>query len=107
LSRKKNVEEAARRRSLKVVLESLTKRDRVLKRTYRLRGDPVKIFRDLCPEDRQRMKTATDELRTRKAAGETDLKIVDFRVIQASRKPRWRPILIIPCNQSLAATSKF
>ena len=55
--------------SLKVVLESSEDVERILMRTYRLRGDRYRILRDPNQEDRLRIRTAVDELKRRKATG--------------------------------------
>ena len=88
-------------RPLKVVLESESESQRVLSRTYRLRGQPFYVVRDLCPEDRAKMREALSELRRRKELGETNLKIVDFRVVLKPLKARWKPILLVPLKNHL------
>ena len=81
-------------RPLKVVLNTAEEAQALLRRAYRLRGTPVRILRDLSPEDRLRMKEALSELRERRANGETDLFIRDFRVIKRKPKVRWTPLTI-------------
>ena len=83
-------------RPLKVVLESKEDRDRVLGRTSRLKGESFYVVRDLSPADRERMKLAVEELKRRRENGESNLKIVDFRVVAAPPKARWRPVLLLP-----------
>ena len=93
---KKSENIAANPRPLKVVLESKEECLRVLNRTSRLKGEPYFIVRDLSPEDRIRMKTALQELKCRREAGETNLKIVDFRVVRIAPKARWKPVVLLP-----------
>jgi hypothetical protein len=83
-------------RPLKVVLDSDTEVGRVLKRLYRIKETPFRVFRDLSPEDRLKMKEAVKELKDRKDQGETDLKIVDFRVVKKKPRVGWKPILLLP-----------
>jgi hypothetical protein len=69
-------------RPLKVVLETKDDIERIFRRTHRLRGESFYLMRDLSPEDRVKMKEALTILKSRKEAGETDLHIVDFHVVQ-------------------------
>lgn len=85
-------------RPLRVVLESSDACERVFKRTYRLRGESVFVLRDLCPEDRVKMKQAVEELKRRKDQGESNLTIVDFRVVPKRPIIRWRPGIILPTD---------
>jgi hypothetical protein len=93
---KRSDDAAQKPRPLKVVLESPDDCARVLRRTYKLKGEPIRILRDLSPEDRERMKSALDELKERRSAGETDLSIVDFRVVKKPPRVRWIPIVLYP-----------
>ena len=81
---------------LKVVLESEADCQRVLSRTYRLKGQPFYIARDLSPEDRAKLQEAVTELHRRKQLGEGNLQIVDFRVVSRPQKIRWRPVMLVP-----------
>ena len=83
-------------RPLKVVLKSEEERRRVFSRVHRLKGECYRVLRDLSPEDRIRMREAVNELKDRRSKGETNLHIVDFRVVM--RRPRvvWQPVIIFP-----------
>lgn len=83
-------------RPLKVVLTSDEECRRVFSRVHRLRGENYRVLRDLSPEDRVRMRQAVQELKERRDKGETNLHIVDFRVV--ARRPRivWQPVVILP-----------
>ena len=83
-------------RPLKVVLESKEDCKRVFSRTSRLKGEPYYVVRDLSPEDRERMKGALEELKRRRENGESNLRIVDFRVVSVRPRTRWRPVLLVP-----------
>ena len=86
--------DAVHPRPLKVVLNSEEEAQWILRRTYRLQGTPVRILRDLCPEDRLKLKQALTELRERRANGESDLFIRDFRVMKRKPRVRWEPLKI-------------
>ncbi|CAH8666718.1 unnamed protein product [Dicrocoelium dendriticum] len=92
----KKQEDTSRNRPLKIVCRDAEECRRILRRTSRLKGEPYYVLRDLSPEDRVKMKKAVEELRTRRGSGETDLHIVDFRVVRRTPKTRWRPILLTP-----------
>ncbi|CAH8621938.1 unnamed protein product [Dicrocoelium dendriticum] len=92
----KKQEDISRNRPLKIVCRDEEECRRILRRTSRLKGEPFYVLRDLSPEDRVKMKKAVEELRTRRGSGETDLHIVDFRVVRRTPKTRWRPILLTP-----------
>lgn len=81
-------------RPLKIVLNSAEEAKSILKRTYRLKGKPIRILRDLSPEERMKLKGALDELRVRRENGESNLYIQDFRVVK--RKPRIRWLTLEP-----------
>ena len=83
-------------RPLKVVLKDNEEARRVFSRTSRLKGLEYRVFRDLCPEDRIRMRQAVQELKQRRQLGESNLHIVDFQVVV--RRPRvvWHPVAILP-----------
>lgn len=81
-----------RPRPLKVVLNNVDSAKAVLHRAHRLKGNGVRILRDLSPEDRAKLRTALDELRDRRAAGELDLVIRDFRVVRRRPRVRWSPL---------------
>ena len=83
-------------RPLKVVLKSEEECRRVFSRVRRLKDEQYRVLRDLSPEDRIRMREAVKELKERRSNGETNLHIVDFRVV--ARRPRvvWHPVLILP-----------
>jgi hypothetical protein len=42
------------------------------------------------------MKEAVEELRSRRAAGEINLRIVDFRVVKKAPRVSWKPMLLLP-----------
>ncbi|CAI2738735.1 unnamed protein product [Dicrocoelium dendriticum] len=89
-------EDSTKSRPLKIVCQNEDECRRILRRTSRLKGESFYVLRDLSPEDRIKMKSAVGELRTRRANGETDLHIVDFRVVPKTPRTRWRPILVLP-----------
>lgn len=93
---KKTAEPHGRPRPLKVVLDSENDCFRVFSRTFRLKSEIYRVARDLCPEDRARMKAAVLELKNRRAAGELDLMIQDFRVTRRPPRVGWKPITIQP-----------
>ena len=86
--------DAVHSRTLKVVLNSEEEAQSILRRTYRLQGTPVRILRDLSPNDRLKLKQALTELRQRRANGESDLFIRDFRVMKRKPRVRWEPLKI-------------
>ena len=93
-------------RPLKIVLGSHIEAQAILRRTYRLKGQPVRILRDLSPEDRVKLKAALTELRDRRANGEMNLIVKDFRVVKRKPRIRWLPIamangLRTPCDPGL------
>ena len=90
-------------RPLKVVLKSEQEARRVFARVHRLKGEQFRVLRDLCPEDRIRMREAVRELKERRDNGESNLHIVDFQVVV--RRPRvvWHPILISPKTPLLSS----
>ena len=96
-------EDPLKPRPLKVILEEEEQCRRVLKRTFRLKGESFFVVRDLSPEDRIRMREAVKELKERRTKGETNLQIVDFRVVKREPKVRWKPVLLTPhcCNHPL------
>lgn len=53
----------------------------VLSRLWRLKGMRVNVRPDMEPADRERLKSAVIELKRRTEAGETNLRIVNFRVV--------------------------
>ncbi|CAH8497502.1 unnamed protein product, partial [Dicrocoelium dendriticum] len=65
----------------------------ILSRLSRLKGIKVPIRRDLEPEDRDRLKTAVIELKRRTEEGETDLQVVNFRVIKKGVRTRINRLL--------------
>ena len=87
-------------RPLKVVLDSSEACRRVFSRVHRLKGESYRVLRDLSPEDRVRMRQAVQELKERKLNGESNLCVVDFRVVV--RRPRvvWRPVVLLPMGPS-------
>ena len=93
---KKPDQPASSPRPLKVVLDSSEECRRVFSRVHRLKGEPYRVLRDLSPEDRVRMRQAVQELKERRMNGESNLHIVDFRVV--ARRPRvvWHPVVILP-----------
>ena len=93
---KKHGDPLSNPRPLKVVLKDSEEARRVFTRTSRLKGLDYRVLRDLCPEDRLRMRDAVQELKQRRSLGETNLQIVDFQVVV--RRPRvvWHPVAILP-----------
>jgi hypothetical protein len=83
-------------RPLKVVLLDEEECRRVLRRTFRLKGEGYFVVRDLSPEDRVKMRDAVKELKSRRLQGENDLHIVDFRVIQKRPRVGWKPVFLTP-----------
>jgi hypothetical protein len=79
-------------RPLKVVLSTAEEVQAILKRKYRLKGQAIRILRDLSPEDRTKLREALASLRERRANGETDLFIRDFRVLHRKPRIRWIPL---------------
>ena len=75
--------------------------ERILRLTYRLRGERCRILRDLNQEDRLRMRAAVDELKCRKAAGETDLVIHNFLVVKRPAGIRWKAVFLVPVQQQI------
>ena len=71
-----------RPRPLKVIFDSSATTQLLLSRGYRLRGRDVSMKRDLSVEDRERMRSALEELKNRTANGEKDLIVVNFRVVR-------------------------
>ncbi|CAI2739084.1 unnamed protein product [Dicrocoelium dendriticum] len=92
----KKQEDSSKVRPLKIVCQNDDEVHRILRRAPRLKGEPFFVLRDLSPEDRVKMKKAVDELRCRRDNGETDLHIVDFRVVRKTPRTRWRPLLVMP-----------
>jgi hypothetical protein len=82
-------------RPVKVVLGCPEEAAAVFRRAHRLRGDKVRILRDLDPEDRVKLRDALKELHERRAAGEQDLYIQDFRVIRRRPRIRWIPLTLV------------
>lgn len=93
---KKSDEPNLKPRPLKVILNSEGECRRVLSRCYRLKGEPFRVLRDLSPEDRIRMRQAVQELKARKATGELNLRIEDFRVVVRPPRVVWHPISLRP-----------
>ena len=85
-------------RPLKIVLGCVEEAQAILYRAPRLKGQRVRILRDLSPEDRVKLKTALEELRTRRANGETNLIIRDFRVVKKKPRIRWIPLSLVPSS---------
>ena len=67
---------------LKVVLELTEDVERILRRTFRLRGDRYRILQDLNQKEGLRVRAAVDELKRWKVVGETDLVIRNFLVVK-------------------------
>jgi hypothetical protein len=93
--------ESKQPRPLKVVLESPDECKRVFSRVHRLKGDKLHIQRDLSPEDRAKMRLALQELRRRREDGETDLQIVNFRVVRRHPRISWKPLILYPVAQEV------
>ena len=79
-------------RPLKIVLGSVQEAQLILRRAPRLKGQPVRFLRDLSPDDRAKLKTALNELHERRANGETNLILRDFRVVKRKPRIRWIPL---------------
>ena len=102
---KKNDNVESNPRPLKIILESETECQRVLSRTHRLKGESYYLVRDLCPDDRLKLKEAVSEIKRRRLQGETNLKIVDFRVVSKTPRARWKPVVLIPTKLETQTTS--
>ncbi|VDP66032.1 unnamed protein product [Echinostoma caproni] len=76
---------------LKVVLWAEGEAKAILQRTRNLKGTPVRFLRDLDTEQHSKLKTALEELRERRAKGETDHFIRDFRIHHPQL--RWLPLV--------------
>ncbi|VDP90647.1 unnamed protein product [Echinostoma caproni] len=72
------VEENENPSSLKIVLRSEDEVKSVLQRAHKLKGETLRLHRDLQPEDREKLKAALSELHERKANGESNLYIRDL-----------------------------
>ena len=83
----------ARPRPLKVIFPNDAIPTMLLRRGYRLKDSGISMRADLSPEDRERLKIVTQELRQRTANGEKDLIIVNFRVVRR-RKLLAHPLLV-------------
>ena len=92
-------------RPLKIVFAAEREVEYILARTHRLKGLPVRVLRDLSPEDRARMKEAIQELREKRANGDTDWIIRDFRVVRRRPRIKWHP-LQLQCQTLLQSKSK-
>lgn len=79
-------------RPLKIILNSVEESQAIIRRAHRLKGQKVRILRDLSPEDRIKLKQALTELSERRAKGETNLIIRNFRVVKIRPKIRWFPL---------------
>ncbi|CAH8552176.1 unnamed protein product [Dicrocoelium dendriticum] len=75
-------------RPLRITFDDHNTPQLILSRLSRLKGTKVHIRRDLEPEERNRLKTAFLELKRRTEEGETDLHIVNFRVIKKGARTR-------------------
>ena len=89
-----------RPRLLHIVLDSAAAAKQLLSRGYRLAGTSISMRPDLCPEDRKRQREAVTELKQRLANGETDLKVVNFRVVHKIPRPLTRPTLLCDLMRS-------
>ena len=99
--RKKNVDSVTSPGPPKVVLESSEAVERILRRTYRLRGERYRILRNLNQEDRLHMRAAVDELKRREAARGTDLVIPNFSVIKRPVRISWKPVSLAPSQHQI------
>ena len=90
-------------RPLKLVLGSENEASEILKRTYRLKGQDVRILRDLSPEDREKLKAALKELHEKRANGDNEWMIKDFQVIRKRPRIRWH-LWTPPVSESLKET---
>ncbi|VDP78852.1 unnamed protein product [Echinostoma caproni] len=80
-------------RPLKVVLRAESGAEAILQRTHKLKRTPLRFLRDLDPNQRSKLKTTLEALRERRAKGETDLCIRDFRVHRKRPQLRWLPLV--------------
>ena len=85
-------------RPLKVVLFCVEEAAAVLSRSYKLKGQQIRILRDLSTEDRLKLKEAIAELRERRDNGEQDLCIQDFRVVRRKPRLRWVSLFTSHCQ---------
>ena len=79
-------------RPLKIVCGSEDQMKAILKRSYHLKGQDIRILRDLSPEDRLRLRTALNELREKRANGDNDWIIRDFQLVRRRPKVKWHPL---------------
>lgn len=89
-------------RPLKVVVESENDCLRIFSRIHRLKSEKYRVARDLSPEDRKRMREAVNELKQRRAEGETHLVIQDFRVVRRPPRVGWKPVTLRPLATIMA-----
>ena len=80
-------------RPLKVIFPEARSPKFLLTRSYRLKGTKISVRPDLSLEDRDRLRAAVAELRTRTLNGEKDLMIVNFRVVRR-RKLLAQPLVV-------------
>ena len=90
-------------RPLKIVCGSEDQIKTITKRSYRLKGQDIRILRDLSPEDRLRLRTAVKELQEKRANGDNDWIIRDFQLVRRRPKVKWHPLqpqCVFPGKQS-------
>ena len=85
-------------RPMEVILDNADACKRMLSRTHFLKGWPFRLLRDLSPEERNKMREAVRELRSRREAGEEDIHIVDFRVVKRRKKAFRNPVTLLPSH---------
>ena len=81
---------------LKVVLAIPEETQAIIRRTYHLKGQRVRILRDLAPKDRRKLSDALTELRERRNNGGTHLVIQDLQVVRRRPHMRWLPMSAPP-----------
>ena len=86
-------------RPIKAVLDSAEEVEFLLRSKHKLKGKPYYVLKDMSVDERQKLKEARAELLRRKSAGETNLRIVDFRIV-AVNPPLWKEPIWVPGNPS-------
>ncbi|CAH8588495.1 unnamed protein product [Dicrocoelium dendriticum] len=81
-------------RPLRIVFENDVTPARLLSRLWRLNGLKIHVRADLTLEERNRLQTATIELKRRTQQGESNIHIVNFRVVQ-KRQLINKPVLLM------------
>ncbi|CAH8571812.1 unnamed protein product [Dicrocoelium dendriticum] len=84
-------------RLLRVVLSTPDERNTLLRFAFKLKGSGVSMQPDLPLTDRLKLKAAIKDLKARREAGETGLRLVGFRVVsRRSTSALSEPVLVAP-----------